>query len=196
MDKHLAEALSGQTGNYILPFFWMHRGNTDRLRSLVRQVHSSGVKALCVESRPHEKFGEEEWWTDMEIVLDEAAALGMKVWILDDKHFPTGYANGLIEKKYPQRRKWQIIERHADAAGPMPGASMLLPQPRPGQDTSEDTLLGVVAYPRHGKGEAVDLKPVDLTDKVRGSFVYWDIPAGFWRVFYFIKTRQGTRETK
>jgi hypothetical protein len=139
-----------------------------------------------VESRPHEKFGEEEWWTDMEIVLDEAAALGMKVWILDDKHFPTGYANGLIEKKYPQRRKWQIIERHADAVGPMPGASMLLPRLE-----GEDELLGVAAYPRPGKEEAVELRPLDLSGKVRGSFVYWDIPEGFWRVFYFIKTRKG-----
>ena len=29
----------------------------------------------------------------------EAKKKGMKLWILDDKHFPTGYANGLIEKK-------------------------------------------------------------------------------------------------
>ncbi|MDR2135093.1 MAG: hypothetical protein LBO76_00595 [Treponema sp.] len=190
MDKNLTEALSGQTDNYILPFFWMHEGNAGRLRDLVRQVYSSGVKALCVESRPHEKFGEEEWWADMEIVLDESAALGMKVWILDDKHFPTGYANGLIEKKYPGRRKWQIIERHADAVGPMPGASMLLPDL-----AEEDELLGVAAYPRPGKDEAVEFGPVNLSGKVRGSFVYWDIPEGFWRVFYFIKTRQGTRET-
>jgi hypothetical protein len=189
MDKNLIEALSGQTDNYIFPFFWMHEGNAGRLRDLVRQVYAGGVKALCVESRPHEKFGEEEWWTDMEIVLDEAAALGMKVWILDDKHFPTGYANGLIEKKYPERRKWQIIERHADAVGPMPGASMLLPRL-----AEEDELLGVTAYPRPEKDEAVEFKPVNLSGKVRGSFVYWDIPEGFWRIFYFIKTRQGTRE--
>ncbi|MDR3145319.1 MAG: hypothetical protein LBU21_03500 [Treponema sp.] len=189
MDKNLIEALSGQTDNYILPFFWMHEGNTGRLRALVRQVYDGGARALCVESRPHEKFGEDEWWTDMEIILDEAAALGMKVWILDDKHFPTGYANGLIEKKYPQRRKWQIIERHADAAGPMPGASMLLPRLE-----GEDELVGVVAYPRTGQGEAVDFGPVDLSGAVKGSFVYWDIPEGFWRIFYLIKTRQGTCE--
>jgi hypothetical protein len=189
MDQHLTEALSGQTDNYILPFFWMHEGNTGRLRDLVRQVHSGGARALCVESRPHEKFGEEAWWTDMEIVLDEAAALDMKVWILDDKHFPTGYANGLIEKKYPQRRKWQIVERHADAAGPLPGASMLLPRL-----DSEDELLGVVAYPRTSTDEAVDFQPLDLTGNVQGSFAYWDIPEGFWRVFFFIKTRRGTRE--
>ncbi|MDR0375556.1 MAG: hypothetical protein LBH85_07510, partial [Treponema sp.] len=30
-------------------------------------------------------------------ILDEAKKLGMKVWILDDAHFPTGYANGAVE---------------------------------------------------------------------------------------------------
>jgi hypothetical protein len=191
MDHYLSEALSGQADNYILPFLWMHDGNTHRLRDQVKQVYDSGVRALCVESRPHERFCEKAWWDDMEIVLDEAKARGMKVWILDDKHFPTGYANGLIEKKYPERRRWQIIERHTDVIGPMPGASLLLPQiGKP----SEAGLLGVVAYPRNGKDETVDLKPVDLTDKIRGSFVYWDIPEGFWRIFYYIKTRQGTHE--
>lgn len=41
----------------------------------------------------------------------------MKIWILDDKHFPTGYANGLIEKKYPERKKQYIAYTTADVFG-------------------------------------------------------------------------------
>lgn len=33
----------------------------------------------------------------MDIILAEAEKRGMRVWILDDKHFPTGYANGILE---------------------------------------------------------------------------------------------------
>ena len=33
----------------------------------------------------------------MDIILDEARTRGMKVWILDDSHFPTGYCNGKME---------------------------------------------------------------------------------------------------
>ena len=32
------------------------------------------------------------------IILDEAEKRGMKVWILDDKHFPTGFAAGEAAK--------------------------------------------------------------------------------------------------
>ena len=41
----------------------------------------------------------------------------MKLWILDDKHFPTGYANGLIEKKYPERKKLYLACTTADIFG-------------------------------------------------------------------------------
>jgi hypothetical protein len=179
MDRNLQEALAGKGGDYVLPFFWMHSGNHDRLRDLVRQVYTGGVKSFCVESRPHEQFCEEAWWADMDLVLDEASRLGMKVWILDDKHFPTGYANGLVEKKYPQRRKWQLIEYHVDAAGPIKDASILLPRRE-----EEDEIIGIVAYPRSSPDENVGFKPINLTGKLKGSFVYWDIPAGFWRIFY------------
>lgn len=35
----------------------------------------------------------------MDVILDEARKRGMKVWILDDSHFPTGYANGAMAGK-------------------------------------------------------------------------------------------------
>ena len=98
MDRNLAETLSDNVDNYILPFFWMHDGNTDRLADLVQNIYDSNVRAFCVEARPYEKFCRNEWWTDMEIILEKAKSLDMKVWILDDKHFPTGYANGLVPK--------------------------------------------------------------------------------------------------
>ncbi|MDR3146242.1 MAG: hypothetical protein LBU21_08185 [Treponema sp.] len=200
MDKNLIEALSGRPDNYILPFLWMHDGNTDRLKDQVRQVYDSGVRAFCVESRPHEQFGKELWWTDMEIILEEAESLGMKVWVLDDKHFPTGYANGLITEKYPGRGKWQLVERHVDAAGPAPGSSLLMPKPRPWlpelrELSTQDRIIGVFAYPRNSEGETVAFEPVDLSGKISGDFLYWDVPAGFWRIFFFIKSRSGTGQS-
>ncbi|MDR2742516.1 MAG: hypothetical protein LBB98_10235, partial [Treponema sp.] len=199
MDKNLNEALSGKPDNYILPFLWIHDGDTDRLKGQVRQVYDSGVRALCVESRPHEQFGKERWWTDLEIILEEAENLGMKVWILDDKHFPTGYANGLVKEKYPERGKWQLVERHVDAAGPAPGSSLLLPTPRLWPPelrelSRQDRIIGVFAYPRNSEGETAAFQPVDLSGNISGDFLYWDVPRGFWRVFFFIKTRLGTRQ--
>ena len=42
----------------------------------------------------------------MDIILDEARTRGMKVWILDDSHFPTGYCNGKMEEKPDVCRRW------------------------------------------------------------------------------------------
>lgn len=63
-------------------------------------IDASNIKAVCVESRPHPDFCGEKWWQDMDVILDEARKRHMKVWILDDSHFPTGFANGAL-KDYP-----------------------------------------------------------------------------------------------
>ena len=84
MDVKLKAILNHTEGNHMLPFFWMHSGERHLIRRQVQAVYESGARALCVESRPHEHFGEDEWWGDMDVVLDEAQKLGMRVWILDD----------------------------------------------------------------------------------------------------------------
>lgn len=188
MDQRLNDIINGKEGNHLLPFLWMHDGHHDELPALVQQVYDSGARALCVESRPHEGFGEQSWWDDMDVVLREAEKRGMKVWILDDKHFPTGYANGLVSKKYPERRKWQLVEEHVDVVGPALQNALLL------HPDEENILLGVYAYERHEEAETLDAAPVDLTDRVKGRYVYWDIPAGVWRVMALYKTRRGTKQ--
>ena len=90
--------------NYILPFLWMRGEEEAVLREEMEKIYECGIRAVCLEARPHDDFCGPGWWHDMDIILDEAKKKGMKLWILDDTHFPTGYANGLIEKKYPERR--------------------------------------------------------------------------------------------
>lgn len=81
----------------IFPFLWMHGEDEATLREYVHAIHDSQLSAFCVESRPHPDFVGERWWHDMDIILAEAKALGMQVWILDDSHFPTGYAAGAMK---------------------------------------------------------------------------------------------------
>ncbi|HDH7838907.1 TPA: hypothetical protein PJH80_005655, partial [Raoultella ornithinolytica] len=91
----IREALSGNEGNHIFPFLWLH-GNDgeEKIREYISAINSTGVKAICIESRPHPDFVGAQWWADVDIVLDECKKRAMKVWILDDSHFPTGYAAG------------------------------------------------------------------------------------------------------
>ncbi len=184
-DTRLQEVLAGQQSNYLLPFYWQHGTHRDRIPAQIQRIYDSGCRALCVESRPHPDFCGPEWWADMDIILEECEKRGMKVWVLDDKRFPTGYANGLIGKKYPHLRQWNLVERHVDVMGPMESASFLMHP-----DSPSEPLVAVLAYPRTGHDEDIRSEPIDLTDNVRGGYLYWDVPKGCYRVFFLYRNQR------
>ena len=82
----------------IFPFLWMRGEEEAILRREIEKIAACGIRAVCVEARPHDDFCGPGWWHDMDIVLDEARRRQMQVWILDDKHFPTGYGGGRIRR--------------------------------------------------------------------------------------------------
>ena len=91
--------LENKEENHMMPFFWQHGEDEATLREYMGAIQNANCGAVCVESRPHPDFCGPKWWQDMDIILDEAKKRGMKVWILDDSHFPTGYANGALKEK-------------------------------------------------------------------------------------------------
>ncbi|MGI6707238.1 MAG: glycosylhydrolase-like jelly roll fold domain-containing protein [Clostridia bacterium] len=195
----LKKVLRNDVSNHMLPFFWQHGEDEEILREVIGKIHDAGIGALCVESRPHPDFLGEKWWRDMDIILEECRKRGMEVWIFDDARFPTGYVNGKIKSDFPQYRRWFLKERHIDVLGPVKGASLLAAM-RPG-----DELLAVVAAPRK-EGSTVDHSThvnvnhaaaeeplIDLTQRVQEDVVYWDIPEGYWRVFYLYTSHDSGR---
>ena len=189
IDSRLRDVLRGNEDNYLLPFYWQHGNHRDKIPEQIARIRASGCRALCVEARPHPEFAREGWWRDMDVILAECEKRGMKVWILDDKHFPTGYANGAFEKKHPELRPWYLVESHVDVLGPAPGNALLVPPPQEGDD---EALLEAVAYRRtKAPGQKMEGAPVVLTDRIRDGFLSWDIPEGCWRVFFVRRSRRG-----
>ena len=184
-DKRLNDILNRNESNYLLPFYWQHGNHRDRIPAQIQRIYDSGCRALCVESRPHPDFCGPDWWGDMDVILEECQRRGMKVWILDDKQFPTGYANGLIAKKYPHLRQWTLVERHVDVMGPMDEASFLMTS-----DSPEDPLVGVFAYPRTGNDEDISPDPIDLTSNAQNGYLYWNVPEGCYRIFFLYKNQR------
>ena len=187
MYSRLEDILRNQEANYMLPFYWQHGDHYETIPEEVERIYQSGARAFCVESRPHKDFGGPTWWRDMDLILAEAKKRGMKVWILDDDHFPTGHAAGHIEKYHPELRRWQLVEQHVDVMGPLKDAVLLMGDPE-----EETELLSVYAYPRSQEGEACDARPICLTEQVKGSFLHVTLPEGCWRVFIFRKSRRGS----
>lgn len=196
MDKHLVDVLNQQEENHILPFFWQHGETEEVLRKEMQQIRAAGIRAVCVEARPHPDFAGPGWWHDMDIILEEARQHQMQVWVLDDAHFPTGFANGAIREN-PHLRKWYLMEKHIDADGPLAGASFLVDKWLNRFDWmhmdekrfGEDELLAVVALKSDETGKFGSRDAVNLTAQVRNGTLEWDIPEGSWRIFLLMKTR-------
>ena len=205
MIRRLSEVLAGQGENYILPFFWQHGETEEVLREYMGAIQNCGIGAVCVECRPHPDFCGEQWWHDMDIILDEARTRGMKVWILDDAHFPTGQANGAMENAPAELCKQYLNFQEVDLLGPTPAVTVDVTRflryvPRPGGGMfatrtpkrlfDDESLLCVVAAKALDKGvDAATL--VDLTGQVKEGILTWDVPDGAWRVFVIFRTRNG-----
>lgn len=187
--KRLEEILKNENDNHIFPLFWQHGEDEQTLRNYMGKIYESGIRAVCVEARPHPEFVQEKWWTDFDIILDEAKKRDMKIWILDDSHFPTGYANGAVKEKYPQYRKRFLKLYQLDFAGPCKYAQAIISY---AFADKEDKLEGVYLAKKLGY-EKVDPKTlVDITAGVRDNqVVHFELPEGEWKVLVLVSTYKG-----
>ena len=62
--------------NYIFPFLWMRGEPEEIIREEIARIAECGIRAVCVEARPHKDFCGPGWWHDMDIVLDEVKNSG------------------------------------------------------------------------------------------------------------------------
>ncbi len=199
MNQTIGRLLDGEWDNHMLPFFWQHGEDEATLREMMAAIDGAGCGAVCVESRPHPDFCGPKWWQDLDVILDEARSRGMKVWILDDSHFPTGFANGAVlraEQKLCRQNIFCNTLELDEEAGSLeidlrerelldaPGLkkkeglsameSMFFNQP-PARvfDSATDVVLSVAARKEDGTA-------VDLTDCLCGGKVLFEKSAGKW----------------
>ena len=187
--ENLKKVLEGQDESCILPFLWLKGEDNERIREELEKIRECGIREICLEARPHPEFCREGWWENLDFIIEEAKQWGMKVWVLDDKKFPTGYANGAFEEKYPELSKLYIAQRHVDIMGPCRGGASLVENFLP----PDGCLLGILACPKpDGETLAVSGKGIlDLTDSFKDGFVFYDLPKGAYRLFVLFTTHTG-----
>ena len=174
-----------KNSGHLFPFLWLSGQTENEIRKGIEDVAASGCSSVCVESRTHPDFLGAAWWHDLDIVCDECKKRNMTFYVLDDTHFPSGYANGAA-KGTPWCRM-MMTEEHMDVLGPKQGGCILVKA-----DHDSSMLVAVVAAQKtenHLKEEFVDIGGwavddlIDLTDTVQDGLVQWDVPEGTWRVF-------------
>ena len=198
-------ALTGENiPNVFYPFFWQHGENHEILAEYMEQISRCGIKGICIEARPHPEFVGERWWADMDFIIQKAHDLDMKLWILDDSHFPTGYANGKIQTKYPEYLKWYLDMRRFDIQGPMDGARIdlkWLGKRMMGKDPFQGKILGVYAAERKSRRndpgdpiKAESLRKITEQMNPESRLLTWNVPNGAWSIFVVYLTREGGEE--
>lgn len=196
MITKIEKLLDGDHDNYILPFFWVHGEAEAVIREYMEAIHSCGIGAVCVESRPHPDFCGPQWWHDMDIILDEARKRHMKVWILDDSHFPTGYANGALENAPEELCRQGICYYSKVVKGPKKNVKISIEKILNKKNDkfslmgfatgmgnkkrifSGDQLLSVTAI----RSDQAECNIMDLTGQVKEGKLNWVVPAGEWKI--------------
>ena len=187
--------------NYLYPFFWLHGEEHSVLEECMEKIAGSGMKGACLEARPHPDFVGDGWWSDVSFIIEKAKELDMKLWILDDSHFPTGYANGRVKEDYPQYLKRYLDMRRYDVQGPMKRAridfSLLKGRPWDKPDPDQK-ILKVLFAPRvtqeNVDGDPIDAERlVDITAQINMDtrLLTLDVPEGAWSIFVVYTTSKG-----
>ena len=201
--ERLKQVLSNQEENYILPFFWQHGESESTLREYMQAIKDANISEVCLESRPHPDFAGPKWWEDLDVIINEAKKLQMKIWILDDSHFPTGFANGAVKKAPFELRHKYMVNRSLEMFGPVkqaefPVKSYMEPTPLPPwipqppkdeSDNFEDDELVRIFACEILPGEVLG-KPIDLTPCIDDEgFCRFDLPEGYFRIYVVYLTR-------
>ncbi|MBQ6922893.1 MAG: glycoside hydrolase family 2, partial [Clostridia bacterium] len=94
----------------VFPFLWVRDEPVEKIYREIDAIKNL-TDGFIIESRPRRgeisDFGTEKWFIRIGKILAYANNLNMRVWILDDKSFPTGFANGAILEKYPELKAKQ-----------------------------------------------------------------------------------------
>lgn len=196
MNKTIQTLLEGHEKNHMMPFFWQHGEDEATLRKMMAAIDGANCGAVCVESRPHPDFCGPKWWEDMDVILDEARKRNMKVWILDDSHFPTGFANGAVLEAPPELCRKNIfcntavIDDTADTSeynlrelglldapkpeGLSPMEAAFISKP-PARVFDDDRIVSAVAI-------SESKEEIDLLEYIDGERLHWQKPQGSFTI--------------
>ncbi len=162
----------GTYENRVLPFLWMKGEDHATIEEYLRAIAGADIREVCLESRPHPDFCGEGWWSDLGFIIEKCKELGLRLWILDDAHFPTGYANGAVKEAPAHLRKVVLTHRTIDVIGPTPQVSIAL-----GNMFDATEKFYDVVFTQGGAVVDVDFRVVADKDGEPSALVF-DAPAG------------------
>jgi hypothetical protein len=102
-DEIKKEFEAAQAKYRSLPFWgWNGILDTDEIRRQIQSMKQQGIGGFFIHSRDglETEYMGEQWNRCVEAAVDEAAGLGMQVWLYDEDRWPSGTAGGSVPAKY------------------------------------------------------------------------------------------------
>ncbi|MFB3905051.1 MAG: glycosyl hydrolase [Acidobacteriota bacterium] len=170
----LKDAFRGQNPTRSSCPFWMLHGkeSDEELRTFLDLVYRFGCEGVTIHPYLFEGYLGEGQWHRWQVIVEHARKLGLAVWQLDDKDYPSGWAGGAIVREDRRLARWEVTLpqtlRYQGPADVSIDVGAGLP--------SKQQLVSVAAF---GPDEQVK----DLTDLVSDNRLKWSVPEGNWEIF-------------
>ena len=101
-------------------WFWNGEMQPQEILRQIGLMFEKGIRSFVIHGRVGITIAylSETWFARCQVALDEAARLGMKVWIYDEDNWPSGYAGGRVLVRDPNFVAQNLkLERHYLEAG-------------------------------------------------------------------------------
>lgn len=156
------------------PLFWLHGDESkDRLEMYVGKVAEGGNGCFTAESRPHRDWLGPDWYRDLSICLDAAKKHDLKMWIFDEKWWPSQGVGGNVPPRYAAKKlKAEALDVEGACEFSAEGC---------GGERYIATIAGRLTADDKIDGSSL----LDLKESIRNGKLVWNVPTGKWRVMKF-----------
>ena len=139
----------------------------------IRETGGGGVFSYCehLQGGSPDKFLSDWWWKVVDLTAKAAAKEGLLYWAYDEEDWPSGTAGGKLLKEHPDWT-WKFLRPlEKQFAGPTQ-AEIELP---------DEPFVAAAAFRLDGKTLRFS-SLIDLSERVQGRTLRWDVPAGEWTI--------------
>jgi hypothetical protein len=156
------------------PLFWLHGDESkEQLEKVLDKVAEGGNGSLTTESRPHSDWLGPNWFRDVQICLDSAKKHGLKLWIFDEKWWPSQSVGGRVPPRYAAKR---LMGSAVEVKGP---------NPLDAAGYSGERYVAAVAGRIAADGAIEAESLVDLAPFIHDGKLAWPVPTGLWKIMKF-----------
>ncbi len=159
---------------YPTPFWHLNGELTDegivqQMTDAVQKAKFNGVTVLPVANTLPD-FLTEAYFRKFGVILETAKKLDVNVILYDDTGFPSGNANGQLEKKYPQDVRKTLEKGEVIRTGPG-----IWKTPLPAGKLMAAVAMNVETLERLDLSKFID----------ENKILTWNMPKGDWRIMFF-----------